>query len=115
MTIDDCLKLQLLTLAEVATLLSLGGDAERTVRRLLRIHRIPTQRLGREVRLTHAQYLHLLEATQSCPQSSTRKTMVTSTSMARSGSGVKASGLERLRAAVTKQPRAGSSPNGSPR
>jgi hypothetical protein len=39
MTADDRLKLELLTLADAAALLQLAGDAQRIIRRLLRLHR----------------------------------------------------------------------------
>ncbi len=51
MTADDRLKLELLTLADVAALLQLGGDAQRTIRRLLRLHRVADPAIGRKIRL----------------------------------------------------------------
>jgi hypothetical protein len=107
------------SLAEIAAHLPVAGEAkERTVRDLIRKHKIPYHKVGRAVGLDDRQLGQLLEATTRCPiQPTVRKrrrsssATATGTPMSTSASGGKASGLDRVRALVSERrqkPKAGS-------
>jgi hypothetical protein len=105
-----------MSLAECAAHLPIAGaDKERTVRRLIRRHKVEFTKVGRAVGLTKVQLEALIEAMKRCDAKTRTRRQKVSTSGATngmltrsSGSERPASGLERLRAfraqTSTRQP-----------